>query len=77
MDQRTGEDLNPVVNKMLAGGEVKDAKARNPDRYVQCIAIYHKSIIDNLILTIILIYHFSMHIGLPMYHISSNYSTKK
>ena len=49
MDQRTGEDLNPVVNRMLAGGEVKDAKARNPDRYVQCIAIYHKSIIDNVI----------------------------
>lgn len=33
VDQASGEDLNPVVNRMLVGGEVKDAKARNPDRY--------------------------------------------
>ena len=32
VDQATGEDLNPVVNRMLVGGEVKDTKARNPDR---------------------------------------------
>ena len=33
MDQVTGEDLNLSVNRMLAGGEVKDeGAARNPDR---------------------------------------------
>ena len=37
VDQHSGEDLNPVVNKMLAGGEVKDAKARNPDRYMHIV----------------------------------------
>ena len=36
VDQATGEDMNPVVNRMLVGGEVKDAKARNPDRYSCC-----------------------------------------
>ena len=33
VDQRTGEDLNPVLNKMLVGGQVQDgSSARNPDR---------------------------------------------
>ena len=50
-----------MVNRMLAGGEVKDAKARNPDRY---IGIYHKSI-DNLIPTILSIYSSPMHACRP------------
>ena len=30
----SGEDLNPIVNKMLVGGQVRDeTSARNPDRY--------------------------------------------
>ena len=37
VDQSTGEDLNPVVNRMLVGGEVKDSKARNPDRYIHSL----------------------------------------
>ena len=33
MDQETGEDLNPIVNRMLVGGEVRDeGSSRNPDR---------------------------------------------
>ena len=31
VDQTTGEDLNPNVNRMLGGGEVRD-QVRNPDR---------------------------------------------
>ncbi len=34
VDQASGEDLNPVVNKMLVGGQVQEDTARNPDRYV-------------------------------------------
>lgn len=33
VDQVSGEDLNPVLNKMLVGGQVQEgSSARNPDR---------------------------------------------
>ena len=37
VDQVTGEDLNPSVNKMLAGaaGREEPVVARNPDRYAK------------------------------------------
>ena len=39
MDQETGKDLNPNVNWMLGGGEVKEeGSARNPDRCV-CVCV--------------------------------------
>ena len=33
MDQETGKDLNPTMNRMLVGGETQEgSSARNPDR---------------------------------------------
>jgi len=38
-DQETGEDLNPLVNWKLGGGEVKEeGTARNPDRCVYVLS---------------------------------------
>ena len=39
VDQISGRDLNPVVNRMLAGGEVKETNTRNPDRYCKSCTV--------------------------------------